>query len=482
MGRGPSRFSPRDLEPLLSEAGPSDTVYVALSGGADSTALLVALHELGPELAPRLVAVHVNHGIHEDAARWAEHCTALCRSLGIELRRAGPPDGPLGPGSPEERARRYRYDVFENLLAPGDILCTAHHRQDQAETLLLALLRGSGPAGLAAMPRSRPLGKGRLVRPLLGIDRAALEHWLEDRQVPWLTDPSNAELNADRNFLRHEILPRLRHRWPATDAALATSARLQAEANVWLSEGAGLALAGRMPTSGVLDLHGLEPATPAFRTILRHWLRQSGSTDLPRMQLEELCRQLEKVRSDSQVSVCWNKHRLRHYRGALWLDAGQDSAALSVQEWDGSAPLELGVPGGALELVATGATTALGERSRAADQDPPGQPTDSAGAPRSGVELIVRGRRSGDRLRPDPSGPSRDLKAWLSRSPLPPWFRDSVPVVPGADGLAALGDVVFDPILARHLRQRRLALHWRPAEPALAWAWRQCRASLLRVE
>lgn len=481
MGRPAHRFEPEILLARLGDARPAADLWVAFSGGLDSTALLHALHDLRDRLPGPLRAVHANHGVHPRAPHWQRHCATVCAALDVPLTVVGPPATPCPRGSPEERLRTWRYGRLERLLTDGDLLCTAHHLDDQAETLLLALLRGSGPAGLAAMPPSRALGNGTLVRPLLDVPRRQLEDWLVERGIRWLDDPSNADLAPDRNYLRHEVMPTLRQRWPAVNQALATSARLCRETAGQLDEAADLALAGREPAAGVLHLDGLVDDRPALRAVLRRWLRRHGCADLPRKRLDELLRQLRSAATDRAVAVSWAHHRLRHHRGLLWLDGPEAPAADAPVSWPGTAALPLSDTAGILVLESLSAATDETASGTLPDKGQSAASGPARAAPLT-PPLTVRSRRPGDRLRTEPGRPSRSLKQWFSASPLPPWLRGFVPIIDRGDTVCAVGDVVLDPQLAERLRRTGQRLVWQPANPGLAWAWRRCRASLLRLK
>lgn len=205
---------------------------VALSGGLDSTVLL---HLLAASTdRPALRAVHVHHGLQQVADAWPAHCQRLCDSLGIELlvRRVAVAQG----ASLEQSARNARYAEFADLLRPGELLVTGQHREDQAETLLLRLLRGAGLRGVAAMPQQRPIGNGLLVRPLLAVPRHDLHDYARAHGLSWVEDPSNDDIRFDRNYLRHEVIPALTRRWPSAARSLARAAGHLAEAGGLLDE------------------------------------------------------------------------------------------------------------------------------------------------------------------------------------------------------------------------------------------------------
>jgi tRNA(Ile)-lysidine synthase len=216
-----SRFSPDALLMQLRELPDPTCYWVALSGGMDSRVLLHGLHALSPELAIPIKAIHLNHGLNRHAREWAYFCQQVCERLGIVCHVLTIDARPAAGQSPEAWARQLRYQAMEGLLEQGDILLIAHHQYDQAETLLLQLLRGAGPHGLAAMPRWVEFGLGWLGRPLLDFTRNTLKTYATAQGLTWIEDPSNQDTRFDRNLLRQAILPLLKQRWPSLSVLLA---------------------------------------------------------------------------------------------------------------------------------------------------------------------------------------------------------------------------------------------------------------------
>lgn len=259
---------------------------VALSGGLDSSVLLHLLAALRARHdLPVLRAIHVHHGLQPAADAWPEHCRQLCDGLGVELlvRHVQVAQA----ASVEQAARNARYDAFAGALRPGEVLLTGQHRDDQAETLLLRLMRGAGLRGLSAMPSQRSLGAGMLVRPLLDISRDELLVYAREHDVPWIEDPSNEETRFARNYLRHQALPVLASRWPQASRSLARAASHLGEARELLDELAQLDLAAApqpcrhpwlaLPSLSLSHLVELSPARQ--RNALQFWL--AAFTRLP---------------------------------------------------------------------------------------------------------------------------------------------------------------------------------------------------------
>ncbi|MBS7663449.1 tRNA lysidine(34) synthetase TilS [Pseudomonas lalucatii] len=254
---------------------------VAFSGGLDSTVLLHLLARLAQrEALPPISAIHVHHGLQAAADAWPDHCRRQCEALGIPLHVQSVA---VVPGASLERAARdARYGAFTALLGAGEVLLTAQHREDQAETLLFRLLRGAGVRGLAGMPASRALGRGHLLRPLLDCARSELEAYAAEHRLSWVDDPSNADGRFARNYLRHQVMPLLRARWPQAERTLARSARHLGEAAQLLDELAQLDLQAAQAPSPLawLSLPSLALAplrrlsTARLRNALRYWLRE----------------------------------------------------------------------------------------------------------------------------------------------------------------------------------------------------------------
>lgn len=253
--------------------------HIGFSGGLDSTVLLHLLAELARcEPLPAIKAIHVHHGLQAVAESWPEHCQQVCQALGVDLKVVAVQ---VKPGaSLEQAARDARYVAFTEQLGTNEVLLTGQHRDDQAETLLFRLLRGAGLRGLAGMPVNRALGRGQLVRPLLGVSRQALELYAATHGLSWVEDPSNSDCHFARNYLRNEILPVIKARWPQADANIVRAAAHLREAQQLLDELAAHDLAAAnsahavdwvtVPSLALPTLASLSPARQ--RNALRHWL------------------------------------------------------------------------------------------------------------------------------------------------------------------------------------------------------------------
>ena len=428
-------------------------ICVALSGGLDSTALLAMLAEARLD-GVRLRALHVNHGLHPNAKRWAAHCRKLARGLDVPLRVMAVNVPRERGASLEEAARVARYRCFAEQLRRGEVLLTAHTQDDQLETVLLQLFRGCGLPGLAAMPAVAAVGAGRLARPLLGCSRPQLEAWVRARALTWMEDDTNLDERFDRNYLRRRVLPAVRERWPGVAAAVARSARHAAEAQRLLATFARADLE-RASDGAALSVKALRSLPPdRRRNVLRLWIAGAGRTLPDARRLEEIAGPLIDARADAHPQVEWGGdasagRRIVVTRHANLLSLAEreamlDSGALAAQlAWDWQQSSSCTLPdGGALELTP--------ERHGPIDLD--------ALPPR----LAITWRRGGERLRVRRGGPRRALKSLLQEAHVPLAERARLPLILADGALIAAADLWIDesvraPPEARH----RGRLVWR---------------------
>ncbi len=363
----------------------------------DSTVLLHALRSA--RLKPH--ALHVNHQLQPGSGAWAEHCRALCAAWDVpfELRRVGlVPDDPAGP---EAAARTARYEAMRAVLKAGDVLATAHHRGDQAETVMLRLMRGTGVSGLAAIPALSDLAPGRLWRPLLDIPRDALLAYARTHQLTWVEDPHNANPRYARSYLRAEILPRVRARWPAFEESLARVAAHAAEARQLLRELATRDLAGIRSALG-LSVGGLLELSDARRhNAIRSWIEDAGFEAPPADALARLDDEVLRARADAEPLLGFGAAELRRYRGTLFLMRRLPAAPDGVELcWRTGRQLLLPEGCGWLQASAS----------------PPEQ-------------LRVRFPRGGERMKPVRARQTRTLKNLFQEAGVPPWVRERTPLL-----------------------------------------------------
>ncbi|MCY4155394.1 MAG: tRNA lysidine(34) synthetase TilS [Gammaproteobacteria bacterium] len=323
MTKQPIPLSQAGIATALDARADTRHYLVAYSGGMDSHVLLWLLAGLARDAGYRVRAVHVNHNIHPHSQDWARHCRATCQALEVELTVLDVDASAPGRESPENWAREKRYGALREILAADEVLLTAHHQDDQLETLLLRLLRGAGVLGLAAMRPLREFGPGFHARPLLHYSRAQLLDYAQRHNLCWLEDPSNADTQFDRNYLRHEVLPALRHRWPALALPVSRTAQACAEAQELLDELARRDLqdcATQDPDALRVD-RIQELSAPRQKNLIRHWCRV---LDLPTPNSRHLAHIISDViqaRPDARPRVNWKGAELRRQRNYLYLTA-----------------------------------------------------------------------------------------------------------------------------------------------------------------
>lgn len=385
---------------------------VALSGGADSMALLHALVEVRGNTFPdlQLSALHVHHGLSAYADGWSEFCAAACAAVGVRFHCERVSVDRGDPRGLEAAARQARYAAFAGCAA--DWLLLAHHRDDQAETLLLNLLRGAGVRGLAAMPDERRLAGGvHLLRPFLAIPRAEILDWLRQRDIAWVEDDSNADTALRRNFLRRRVLPVLGESFPDPAGALARAAARLAESSALADEIA--ATDARVAMRGdTLSLAACKTLSPVRRAnLLRHFLRHLGLRAPDGRQLQEMLRQLEGAAHDAAPRFRVDGRELQVSGACLGLRPGHAELPPAALPWRGESRLDWG--DGCVRFcrsVGEGLSEAALQRF-------------------SAIEL--RPRRGGELLRPDARRPRRLLKKWLAEGRVPLWQRERMPLLWG---------------------------------------------------
>lgn len=446
-GFGPDWLAAR-LADLLADSA-ERRLLIACSAGLDSMALLhaaAALRRARPgSTGWQVRALHVHHHLQPAADAAAALCRSECRRLGVPLRTVHLELRDLRGRSVEAAAREARYAAAQALLRRGEALLTAHHDDDQLETLLLQLMRGAGAAGLAGMPERVRFGRGWHARPLLGLTREDLERWARAQGLRWVDDVSNADPRFDRNYLRLEILPRLRARWPAAARVAARSARHLAEAHELLGE---LALRD-LESIGVGEAISIDAlarlSVPRQRNALRTWLAVRGARAPDTRRLERIRVELPRARADANPAVTWGGACVRRYRGLLYVLPEAESARPPPLRWNlaRDRQLRLGAGRGRLRLV-----------------DDPHGPIALAKLPR---QVQVATRMGGERLRPEAGGKRRPLKDLLREAGVLPWWRDRLPLITARGRLIAVADLWSDTAYRASARTRRRArFEWVP--------------------
>lgn len=422
-------------------------LIVALSGGLDSVVLLHLLAALAARMQFSISAIHVNHGISGNADSWSKFCRDLCRSKGIPLKIARLKISREPGVSLEALARDARYRIFEKLK--GNYVVLAQHLDDQAETLLIQLLRGAGVKGLGAMPvvrdfaldikkpeaesrKSRlPRSRPQILRPILEVSRHEIEDYAREHALQWMTDESNDDIAFDRNFLRHEFFPLLEKRFPSYRKTFLRASRHMAEASTLLDElaeadGNACFIHGKIHIEDLRKL-GFVRA----KNLLRYTLAQQGLILPSTTKLEEILRQLLSSRPDAKLHVIFGNAEVRCFQGIVHVrnTSTPAKAALSTTGWQlvwhGDKQVTIAELGGTLEFApGNGAGISLQKLSENL--------------------VTIRPRRGGERLRPDRNRPRRSLKNLLREASLPPWERETLPLIFSGEHLVCVPGIGVD--------------------------------------
>jgi tRNA(Ile)-lysidine synthase len=402
------------LRAAVLRAPTGGRIVIGYSGGLDSSVLLHAAARF-VEDGRRVLALHVNHGLSPQADVWQRHCESVSAALGVCFA-AHRVDVAAG-SSLEASARRARYGAFRAVLGSDDVLWLGHHLDDQAETVLWRLMRGGGSAALAAMPAARPLGRGRLSRPLLEVTRVDIARWAQAHGLDWIDDESNTDLRFERNFIRHDVMPTLRRRWPDVAERLGAAARrfgaeaalLQQTLDAQL-EAAG-AETDRVPLTIATD--------PQALLLLRRWLARADVHGVRERALVEIIRQARSASDRTPSVAVADGVDVRRYADRLFV-VEQRASTFAPTPWQFDAALEL--PCGRLDARRTNRQGLRGALTR----------------------VEVRPRRGGERLRPAGRDGSRTVKRLLQEARVPPWLRAAYPLIYVDDRLAAVPGIAVD--------------------------------------
>lgn len=402
MTHADAGLSARVFARLAASVLPGQRATVAFSGGLDSTVLLALMAAHAQPLGLALRAAHIAHGLQAAAAAWPAHCAEVCVQLGVPFERIDVQVAPAGAGI-EAAARTARYAALRAL--GGDWLALAHHRGDQAETVLHRLTRGAGVAGAAGMRYVDRRGAApHLLRPLLNESRGELLAWAKAHGLRWIEDPSNTDTRFSRNFLRQDILPALAARFPGAEAALARAASHFAEAAELLDglaqEDLAAVLCGN--TASLTRLRTV--SLPRLRNLLRARLAARDWPAPDAAQLEEAVRLIHEAQPPWRARfVHW---ALCAMDGAVWIEPAALPCLADARIWQGESDVDWG-------SVHLRFTPVSGLNALALI---PG-------------ELRLQGRQGGERLQPDPRRPARDLKTLAREAGVPPWQREHLPVL-----------------------------------------------------
>lgn len=380
--------------------------------------------------------MHVHHGLSTHADDWAKFCHDVCFELDVPLQIEHvnvSRDSGIGI---ESAAREVRYKAL--LSQHSDYVVLAHHQDDQAETLLLQLLRGAGAKGLSAMAMQDDAR--RLLRPLLDIPRYVLHAYAEQHQLQWITDESNDDISYDRNYCRHEIFPVLEKRFPAARQTLARSASHMAEAALLLDMLAQIDAGEASKQLDLAKLTGLPDARA--RNLLRWWLSVNGQRPPANARLKEMLRQLLTSKADATIKIALDTAQglyLRRYQNQAYLEISNHDQPFALL-WQGEAELDL--PDNSRLIFERRLGVGLAFE-------------------RLGInKLRITSRSGGERFKPDLTRPTRTLKHLLQEAGIPPWLRERLPLIYCDDELALVPGVGVECTMQARENETGLMVVW----------------------
>ncbi len=423
------------LSEHLNKFNKANHLYVGYSGGLDSHVLLHVIIELIGK--KRITAVHVNHQLSSNSDIWQKHCEDRCLEIGVNIICKTVSIKNRGTGI-EDAARNARYSVFEKLLKKNDLLILAHHADDQIETMLFRLFRGSGIKGMSGMPISRLLGNGELFRPLLPFFRRDLESYASANQINWIEDDSNLDIAFDRNFIRHKLIPTINERWPNSSFKLNRSANIFAESDFLINILAQkdfkivTEVSERVGWSISIDkLNGFEIIRQ--KNILRYWFNLHNLTLPSYAVLDNALNQMIGSKIDAEPIVSWGDLQLRRFNKKLYLlplnfedpnysvkkKKGRELLEKNSIKWDGSSHL----------ILPDSSSLCVKLKMK--------------GGLRIDVKknLEIRFRSGGERCKPQGRSGSNTLKKLFQEYSLEPWLRNNIPLIYIDNRLAAVGDL-----------------------------------------
>jgi tRNA(Ile)-lysidine synthase len=399
--------------------------WVAFSGGIDSHVLLHVLASQRHQLKDIAIqVVHINHALNSKSDQWAEHCGNICEQLKIDFVDIDVDASPRTGESPEARARKVRYEAIAKLIKPEDCLLTAHHQDDQVETLLLQLMRGSGPKGLSAMPEVSVFEEGLIARPLIKVRREEIHAYAVAHKLQWIDDDSNADTKYDRNFIRHEIVPRLQQRWPSLSQTVSRSARNCAEAAEIIEQAADKALQEmNLGESESLSIVALQQfSLVEQRNILRRWLQSRELNTPSSVQLGQIIEQISTAAVDAMPRLTWEGSEVRRYRDQLFAMPQLKDFEMELPiQWSVDKPLvidDLGVL-----KVSPGIGAGVAKKFITGDS------------------LTVQFRQGGESIQPVNRKEKHALKKLFQESGVPPWIRERTPLIYIGAELAVVGEM-----------------------------------------
>ncbi len=459
------------------------SLAVAFSGGVDSHVLLHLCYQLSTQYPDiRLKALHVNHGISTNADKWQQHCRQICEQYQIEFHSRSLHVKKMPRTSLEAEARNARYAALLEMAAPNDVLLLGQHQQDQVETFLLQLKRGSGPKGLSAMAESGIIygnefgGTGSMsyLRPLLNTNKAQILNYAEQHQLSWQDDESNDDTGFDRNFLRHQVIPLLNERWSAFDESVSRSARLIADQQALIEETAQQYLQDCLQPDHSLDLEQLGTLSLNWqKQVIRIWIATFSKSGIPDISaatnlrgpalpsekvLHQVIHHLIPAKADGTPKVKSGAWQYRRFQNSLYLVPEYHSVKAFEHSWQGEPVIALPADD-------------LG-RIHLSVEKPEGVEASNIMLPSSTEHKVtIRFSGYGSSFKPAGELMSKPLKQWFKQWNIPPWERERMPLLFVGEQLAAVGNIIASQFFSSEQPLKDEETHSSEGKQSIWWAW-----------
>lgn len=401
----------------------TERIFIAYSGGIDSHVLLHLSNSI-TEIKSKITAVYVHHGLQIEADLWAKHCESVCLALGVKFQCLKVNAQKAVGQSPEEVARNLRYQGFKKILANNDVLLLAQHREDQMETVLLQLFRGAGVQGLSGMPLSVAFGDGVMCRPLLDVSKQTINDYAKENELCWIEDPSNESDDFDRNFLRNQIIPQLKKRWPALDKTVSRSARHCASTNA-ITQNLAQQLLNNLcdkkdQTLCITQL--LELDVNKQHLVVRQWFSQQQLRMPSEIMLHRILNEVAVAKTCRNPIVQGRGYCIRRYRKKLYC-LKEDHNNFEMHEKSWSSDLNQLKLDGEQQISVVDASEGILKTLW------------------KNSEVSVRFRQGSEKIRLPGRNGSHTLKNLFQEKKIPPWERNSIPLIYLNGSLAAVADL-----------------------------------------
>ena len=408
--------------------GDSKPLFIAYSGGLDSSVLLYASFQLLKlKLIPSVHALHVNHGIECESDDWQKHCESTCQKLSIHISSKSLNLTSYSSKVSENTARDARYEFFQSQMLDDCLIAFAHHQDDQAETLLFRLFRGTGISGAGAISESRVFANNRIIRPFLKFKKSELLEYAQQNKLPWVEDKSNQENDFSRNIIRNKLLPLIQQSWPRVTDSLAKFSNIAREQNEILLEVANDDLTNVSLSRNIVCINQLlELSKARQKNVIHYWISSKENNNYSRatnQEIEELIQQLQRsVKKDnpktSQINVKLGDFRVRLFDGDLWLCESKEPVELEENiNWaDISQPLNIS---GDYRIFSSSIVSSI-----ESDKDEL-----AVRAPTTNEKVTIRRRVGGEKLKPQYRDKTCELKKIYQELKIPHWRREWLPII-----------------------------------------------------